>query len=217
MYEIFKTWVKLLLGRGYNKSFGQFGEDAVLQTLLQKKKATYIDVGAYHPVLYSNTYAFYKRGWSGVVIDANLNSKLLFNVFRPRDTFINAAVGKEGTKTYYNYSDPAFNQLSDIEPPLPNGVSLVSKDVVKVIPLETLVGNIGPVDLLNIDVEGLDLEVLETYDWNNPPRVIAIEVHDFNAETPKNSPAYVFLHEKGYRLTALCGVTLIFTTKYRRA
>jgi hypothetical protein len=56
--NILKTFVKLILNRGVGS---QFGEDKVLLTILPKK-GRYVDVGAYHPHLYSNTYALYRGG-----------------------------------------------------------------------------------------------------------------------------------------------------------
>ena len=82
--EVLKTTLKLLLRRSVISSYSQFGEDAVLQHLLKKSTGTFVDIGAYHPVLYSNTYAFYRRGWSGIVIDPNPRFKKLYRLFRPR-------------------------------------------------------------------------------------------------------------------------------------
>jgi hypothetical protein len=47
-----------------------------------KQKGFYVDVGAYHPFLFSNTYIFYLRGWRGINIDATPGSMKLFNKFR---------------------------------------------------------------------------------------------------------------------------------------
>src|SRR3569623_976818 len=109
--EIVRSKLKLLLGKGIKRSYSQFGEDAIVQKILKKKNGTYVDIGAYHPDLYSNTYAFYKRGWRGYAIDPNPRSKFLFRWFRPRDELIHSAVGEKGIKKYYEYSDPAYNSF----------------------------------------------------------------------------------------------------------
>jgi Methyltransferase FkbM domain len=70
--------------------------------------------------------------------------------------------------------------------------------------------NIRAVDFLSIDIEGMDVEALESYDWNIPPRVIAIEDNTFDAHTPERSGAFSFLKEKGYRLVSFSPRTLIF-------
>ena len=72
MKDFAKTLLKLVLGRGTFRSYSQFGEDALVNSLFRNKKyGIYVDVGAYHPILYSNTYALYRRGWRGFAIDPN--------------------------------------------------------------------------------------------------------------------------------------------------
>ncbi len=71
VYHILRTIAKLILGRGVRTSYGQFGEDAVVQAMLKSREGFYVDVGAFDPVLYYNTYALYRSGWFGIVIDPN--------------------------------------------------------------------------------------------------------------------------------------------------
>ena len=81
-----------------NRSFSQLGEDLVIKNQLQwagyssKEKGAYVDIGCYHPLDGSNTYIFYRKGSSGIVVDIGKSKKLLFNIFRRRDKFINSAV-----------------------------------------------------------------------------------------------------------------------------
>ena len=54
-----------------NLCYSQNGEDLILNRFLEnKEKGFFIDVGAHHPIRFSNTYFFYKKGWSGINIDA---------------------------------------------------------------------------------------------------------------------------------------------------
>src|SRR6185312_12734233 len=107
--RILKTKIKLLLGRGVYKSYSQFGEDIVVQSLLRNvKDGIYVDVGAFDPVLYSNTYHFYKKGWHGLVIDPNPELTKRYAFLRPRDIFINCGISdKNGELTYYSFNMPA--------------------------------------------------------------------------------------------------------------
>lgn len=55
-------------------SYSLFGEDIILRTFFEKqKKGFYVDIGAYHPFMISNTAYFYKRGWHGINIEASPN------------------------------------------------------------------------------------------------------------------------------------------------
>src|SRR5947209_16442824 len=91
----YKLWGPLRANRhpGFDLSHSQFGEDMVLRHLLRAvSRGTFVDVGAYHPVNYSNTYRFYCHGWSGLNIDATADALDLFCVLRPRDINVCAAV-----------------------------------------------------------------------------------------------------------------------------
>ena len=44
--------------------YAQEGEDAVLTCMFDKKiNGFYVDIGCHHPHRFSNSYAFYRRGW----------------------------------------------------------------------------------------------------------------------------------------------------------
>lgn len=208
---------KLMLGKGVVLSYGHQGEDAVLQaTLKWVQKGTYVDVGAYHPVLYSNTYAFYKKGWKGIVIDPNHDMQQLFGWMRPSDTFVNVAVGeKEEERTYYMFSDGAYNSFDESRArswKASRGLDIRETRTISFKPLAKILAEqkIAHIDFLNIDVEGWDFEALKTHDWSIPTRVIAIEDETFNSDQPHQNEIYAYLHEKGYVLIGLVGLTLIF-------
>jgi len=68
------------------KIYSQDGEDIILKEFFSgKEKGFYVDIGAHHPLRLSNTYLFYKKGWSGINIDAMPGSMKIFNKKRRRD------------------------------------------------------------------------------------------------------------------------------------
>ncbi len=194
-----KTFLKLLLGRGSFRSYSQSGEDGILRSLFRNRVGFYVDVGAYHPHLYSNTYALYRAGWHGLAIDPNPEMTTLFKIFRPRDKFVCAGIG-EGTLTYHVHRDGAYNGFTET-----NRSTLVRKYPIKLQSLSQIIKskNITKIDFLNVDVEGLDLEVLRSHDWSIKPTVIAIE-------SQVGSPVQSFLETKGYKLIAMTELNLIF-------
>lgn len=217
LLQILRSLAKLAVGRGVRTSYSQDGEDLLVDSLLRKKNGTYVDVGAYHPILYSNTYAFYRKGWSGLVVDPNPSLKPLYSFFRPRDRFAEAAVGKaEAQVAYHRFKDGAYNTLSPGEAERwkkENRSPYLGATEVAVRPLRDILheAGIATVDFLNIDIEGMDIEALESYDWSAPPSAIAIEDNSFDASTPDKSPVFRYLREKGYALSAFAPRTLIFT------
>jgi len=193
---VIKTFLKLLLGKGVKRSYSQFGEDAVVQAFFRNKNdGFYVDVGAYHPHLYSNTYALYRKGWHGLAIDPNPAMQPLFKLFRSHDTFVCAGVGI-GEGVYEQFDDGAYNQF------------VQQKGGQKLRRLDDMLHehHVERIDFLSIDVEGMDLEVLKTHDWSIRPKLVAVEAD-------LGSPAAEFLTIKGYTLRCITGRSLLFVSE----
>jgi hypothetical protein len=106
-----KSLKKALLAK---RSFSQIGEDSIADFYLPGiTRGTYVDVGANDPVEYSNTYAFYKKGWQGLLVEPNPDRTELLRVFRPRDTVVAEGVSEQVQElSYYAFSAPALNTFS---------------------------------------------------------------------------------------------------------
>ena len=67
------------------KSFSQFGEDLILENalnILKEKNISYLDIGANHPYLISNSYYFYRKGATGTLIEPD---PLLYKNLKKKD------------------------------------------------------------------------------------------------------------------------------------
>ena len=214
--SILRTCAKLAFGRGIRTSYGQFGEDAFLQAFLREPRGIYVDVGAYDPVLYSNTYAFYRRGWHGLTVDPNPALAPLFAFFRPRDTFVLSGVGeREESLAYHRFSDGAYNTFDAAEALArreKKHLTYLGTSSVPVRPLTEIVreARLTHIDFMNIDVEGMNEAALASHDWSLPPSVIAVEDIYFDSLHPQQSRSAAFLFKKGYELKAHIGHTLVF-------
>jgi len=194
--------------RNVRLSFSQFGEDLLLEHLLPPK-GFYVDVGAYHPVTFSNTWLFSRNGWSGIVVEPNPPMAYLHRLRRPRDTVIQTAVGSAPREAFYQSVPEANNNriLGAGEKP-DQGASLLR------VPVSTLAQIFHDhlpvsqdVDLLCVDCEGMDLEVLKGNDWGRvKPRVLCVEGKDDAEEADITR----FLSTLGYRLRARAGYSLIY-------
>src|SRR5690606_158036 len=182
--------------------------DIVLQRLFAgRRNGFFVDIGAFRPIRYSNTYIFKALyGWRGINVDLSKQAIKEFDSRRPTDINVRAAVGKPGTRrTIWYFSEPALNTMSpaNLRRQSVRGIEPVSVDTVEVVALAELLDRYMPsgtnIDLLNIDVEGLDLEVLQTNDWKKyRPKVVAIEDYDL---LPKaQSVIYEYLTDQGYAL-----------------
>jgi FkbM family methyltransferase len=192
-------------------SYAQQGEDIVayhlLRDVLRLTAPTYLDIGAADPVLGSNTYLLYCTGGRGVLVEPNPSYVEQLRRRRPNDTVVAAGVGvgKEREADYYVIrGQPPLNTFS------PEAVASYRRqfgpDAVErvlrmpLLPVnEVIATHLGRApDLLSIDIEGMDLAVLRTLDFERlRPGVIV-------AETAQRAPPGVnmelvrFLQAKRY-------------------
>ena len=204
----------------YVKSYSQEGEDMILDRIFNRKKeGFYIDVGAHHPKRFSNTYYFYKRGWRGINIEARPGSKKIFDKHRPQDINLEIAVSSENkTLIYYMFNDPALNGFSENVARSTAGLGdykILNKIELKTQPLRDILyehlSENEQIDFLNIDVEGLDYDVLLSNDWTKyRPSVILVEEGEFDLQNAGQSDIYNFLQNRDYNLVAKTFNTLFF-------
>lgn len=132
----------------------------------------YVDVGAHHPCRFSVTRALYEKGWHGINIDLNSSIQLEFPAHRPRDVNIFGLVGTPGQRSFYTFEEGALSTLDPLRARELKEAGWPSSGEVKVRVEsleEILRKNRAPqtVDFLSIDVEGEDLKVLKSIDWQN--------------------------------------------------
>jgi len=202
------------------KAYSQEGEDMILRNIFEgQKKGFYVDVGAHHPKRFSNTYLFYKMGWSGINIDAMPGSMKAFDKIRSRDINLEVAVSdKKETLTYYVFDEPALNGFSEeiSEERIKRGNHRVVDEVrLETSTLEEILDNYLPqgleIDFLSVDVEGFDLRVLRSNNWQKyRPRFVLVESLEFELEKMDEDNVYRYLKGEGYSLYAKAVTTLVF-------
>ncbi len=205
-----------------NESYAQEGEDLVLDRFLnQKNNGFYIDVGAHHPMRFSNTYRFYKRGWSGINIDAMPGSMNAFENVRSRDINLEIGISKhKGLLEYYIFNEPALNTFSKTEAEIKNKIA--HYHIEKVISVQTKplkeilrehLSDHQKIDFMSIDVEGMDEEVLRTNNWKKyrPTYLLVEAIGKPSLESYISSNSmHSYLKELGYHLIAKTFNTLFY-------
>lgn len=196
-------------------SYSQEGEDLVVARYFDgKRDGYYIDIGAHHPFRFSNTYKFYEKGWSGICIDPLPECEELFKKYRQRDIFVQKGVSdKNETLKYYMFNEPALNTFDKNLADERNGLRNYRIDKIldiEVSTFENILKNINinkKIDLLSIDIEGLDLKVLKSIDLKKyQPQLIIIEVLD--KEEYLECKYYLTL--EGFSFYAKTGNSVIF-------
>ncbi|ASC71433.1 SAM-dependent methyltransferase [Halomicronema hongdechloris C2206] len=207
----------------YHKiSFSQEGEDLILDRIFySQKNGFYVDVGAHHPQRFSNTYYFYLKGWHGINIDAMPGSMELFKKIRPRDINIEIPIfSKSQVLTYYQFNEPALNGFSEEISTQRNkhekykiiSTKKLKTERLSVVLEKNILNESQVIDFMNIDVEGLDYEVLKSNDWNRfRPKVLLVEdLSSQNIRQFENSKVYNFLFKEDYKIYANLAKTSIF-------
>ena len=171
-----------------------------------------MDVGAGHPYWGSNTYRFYKSGWSGVLVEPNRALAKKLRRWRPNDRVINAAMGNQEGETLL-YEAPAWQMSTTIpEWAMDMGVdSPERRTSVKCVTLGSLGLRANPhsPSFLSVDTEGNDLAVLQGNDWETYlPQVVCVEQRMPWGE--QIGGITELLQDRGYQLEAVAVASSIY-------
>lgn len=205
-----------MIGKKY---YSQFGEDIFVNNYFGQDDGFYVDVGSYHPVQLSNTALLYERGWNGITVDVNPDMVPLFAEMRPRGTHIQAAIGSTpGTTTLYACNRASMYTTSQAfvdERAEHAELTFTKQGEVPVQTLAQLFATHVPegqrIHVLNIDVEGSELDVLQSNDWGTyKPKMVLVEDVHFDCENPAGSQIFCFMQSQGYKLSSVYHITLIF-------
>ena len=182
------------------KSYSQFGEDLIVTDLFAEipiVNMSYLDIGANNPQFISNTYSFYERGFSGVLIEPNeiLCEKL--RTVRPRDLVLNVGVGTDehaSEADFYVFPKIADGlstfSAAEAEHWQEVGMDGIKYQVEKIVKMPLL--KINDIiadyftecpDFISIDVEGWDLKILESFDFEKySPAVFCVETLAYRSD-----------------------------------
>jgi hypothetical protein len=199
--------------------WGQSGEDAVLHRMFgSRRNGFYVDIGAHHPRRFSNTYMFHRfREWRGLNVDASMEAIEAFRKERPNDVNVCALIG-EGTEKLKFTEFTSAKARGSADPHLTKQAAGVS-EVLSVTemyptPLAKLLDDYLPagteISLMNVDIEGFDLQALKTNDWTKyRPEVVCVEDFDYLRQD-RATPIARFMVDVGYRCFSHCYDTSIY-------
>ena len=180
------------------KNGSQFGEDKYIIELFDRNfKGKFLDIGCYHPTRHNNTYKMYKNGWSGMNIDLNPLTIELFNFIRPRDININSGVSDTEIEKKLYFIDELNtqntldnNQLNFLKDHHNIKDSEILEKKIKTRNLNNILDDYKfyNIDFMNLDIEGHELKVLETLDFNKINlKYLCIEMIEHNRESILNN------------------------------
>jgi len=163
-------------------TYAQNFEDVMLERLFKDQAdGFYVDIGAWHPSLYSVTKHFYDKGWHGINVEPIRGQFELFEADRPRDVNLNLAVSDAaGTILFFECADDT--SLSTVNAEQAAALRQAGHTLVEYNVEATTLGEIAArfcppvIDFLKVDVEGAEANVLHGVDRSSfRPRVLVIE------------------------------------------
>ena len=228
-YPIFKNFYFFynIYIRNYKFYFNssQFGEDKKIIKLFKSDyKGKYIDLGCFHPTRSNNTLKLHRKGWSGMNIDLNPLTIDLFNFARPKDINVCAAISnkKVKKKLYFLGDLDSKNTLNlNHKKWLSKHFRIKNQDFkIKEVHTKKLSDilkkyNFHEVDFMNIDIEGHELEVLESINLKKfKIKVICIEILNYDIFTNNRKKKLIsFFKKNRYILVGKSTINYIFKKK----
>ena len=223
-----KVFIGMILRRvvgDFKKSYAQCGEDLIVDHLIKLigvKEPYYLDLGAHHPTYLSNTFYFYENGFSGVCVDADPSLIKAFEKIRQRDIILNLGGGLEkSVMDFYLMSSKTLNTFSKAE--VKRYVSYGNQKIEKVIKVK--IEDVNSIiknyckrvpNLISLDVEGLDLMILESFDFDRfRPEIFCIETLSYTEDKTERKLTEIIelMNQKGYMVYADTYINTIFVDK----
>jgi hypothetical protein len=199
----------------YKESYSQSGEDMILDTIFCNiEKGFYVDVGANNPIVQSNTHFFYKKGWSGINLDALPGSMKVFDRIRSRDINLEIPISDKEEKLNYYLFEPSFYNSFLEESAVLYKDLLIGKKELLTKRLSTVLDDHlkgRAIDFMTVDVEGFDFNVLKSNNWAKyRPKVILFELFSNDVESIISNEISLFLNKKGYLLYCFSPTNVFF-------
>lgn len=226
---MFDRWKKLLFTDAHivsegSRSFSQSGEDLIVDFLLQmigEEKVSYLDLGANDPVRFNNTYKFYLDGHKGVLVEPDPALTARISSSRPRDLCLPKAVGVSASSEveFFKMSSDTLSTTSkstadryekETEHSLELSFRVPSIGINKLLELYYLDFNFN---FVSLDVEGLDLEIISTWNFDDyRPAVFCIETLTYTQSGHAEKVQEIFsrMREVNYMVYADTYINTIF-------
>lgn len=163
-------------------SFSEMGED-ILISELEARQGYYVDVGAHHPFRFSVTARLAAAGWTGACFDVTTSVPEDFRRARPGVLAARQLIGSPGVVEFFRFEEGLVSTadksaLGTLEN---QGFGRPLVERLEKRPLHEALESLGVeprvINFCNIDVEGGDLDVVVSHDFDRYPiEVMLVEI-----------------------------------------
>lgn len=216
--------LRALKNYGAEPTYAQCGEDVIanflLTDILKLPQISYLDIGAHHPVHFSNTYLFYRLGHRGVCIEPDPDLAAAIKKKRPGDTCLNVGVGttENSAADFYVMTTKTLNTFSSEEAKRYASFGTQKIERVIQIPLVPLNGTLdkhfsGAPNFVSLDIEGMEIPVLESLDFDRyRPEAFCIETLTYTEDSTEAKVGEIgkLMARHGYTVYADTYINTIF-------
>lgn len=212
------------------ESYSQCGEDKIIEFLLsymgeKNIGVSYLDIGCNDYKNLSNSYALYKKGIRGVLIDANPVYLDEIKIYRPEDIVLNCGIGAKNSEKmkFYILNTPGLDSfdlesIKEAQRQTP-WIEIVDEIEVPVYTLDEIYEKYfaSVPTIVSLDVEGLEMDILKSTNFEKyRPYIFIIETIEYREKisvTNKRNDIIDFMQKNDYVEYAFTGVNSIFIDK----
>jgi len=176
----------------------------------QVRDGTFVELGGFDGITFSNTKGIEDTfGFKGVLIEPS-DAFVAMDINRPNTQNYRAAISKEPSVLFYGSTPVAGtqkNKMAEDRYQLADTYGFSRKEVyeknsykVPGLPISQILqdSKLKYIDLFFIDVEGSELDVIETMDWSIPVYLICIEMHHDDHKKEDRALIRKTLIDKGF-------------------
>ena len=214
------------------ESYSQAGEDKIIEFILsylgeKNVGLSYLDIGCNDYKSLSNSYALYKKGVRGVLIDANPIYIDEIKMYRPEDIVLNCGIGAKNSEKmkFYILNTPGLDSfdlesIKEAQRQTP-WIEIVDEIEVPVYTLDEIYEKYfaSVPTIVSLDVEGLEMDILKSTNFEKyRPYIFIIETIEYREKisvTNKRNDIINLMFENDYIEYAFTGVNSIFIDKRR--
>lgn len=189
-------------------------EKYILEYFKDKSEGRLLDIGAYDGKTFSNTLALLEKGWSGVLIEPSPSVflKMVENTKHVKAQYVNCAIATESK--LLEFFDSNGDAISSFVPSHVEkwkagyNCNFTPYFIKTITPWELQTQFETVIDFINLDVEGLNLELfheLSKTKFVEHLKMICVE-HDGHYEKMEQHPVF---KNKGFKRIALNGENII--------
>ena len=212
------------------ESYSQAGEDKIIEFILsylgeKNIGLSYLDIGCNDYKSLSNSYALYKKGVRGVLIDANPIYIDEIKMYRPEDIVLNCGIGAKNSEKmkFYILNTPGLDSfdlesIKEAQRQTP-WIEIVDEIEVPVYTLDEIYEKYfaSVPTIVSLDVEGLEMDILKSTNFEKyRPYIFIIETIEYREKisvTNKRNDIIDFMQKNDYAEYAFTGVNSIFIDK----